>query len=219
MMKRLTALLLSLLALLSGCAGGSDVPQVRTDLETPARLLAQFPPSYEISFRLEAFQGEQRSSYSHFTAVQTADGFYYAASTGEHYLFLREAADAYGFYIWDEAAGRMSAKQNVQVSKCVLEGFQDTLLHLGLLVCDREGLTEVGEASVAGRPCRIYEGAGTAGDRFYCQQTYYIDQATGLSLFHTIRYTDQTGRTFCYQMTCERFSTQQVELPETAVGL
>ena len=221
-MKRLCFLTLCLLLLLAGCSQ-PKTEGAAAQQEEPATLTAQalslFPPSYDLSFRLEAFQGEERTSYSHITAIQTSDGFYYASSTGERYLFLRMDSDAYAFYLWDEATGTMVANQNLTFSRAVLEGFQDSILHLGLLVHDVSNLDETGTANIAGRPCQVYEGSDTAGDQFHCRRTYYIDQETGLTLSHSIQYTDQTGRAFTYLLTCEHFSTQQATLPNLSLVL
>ena len=218
-MKRLFPLLLCLLSLLSGCAGDTVPAEEKSSPLLTTQIVAQFPPAYDLSVRMEAFQGDQRTSYSHFSAVRTADGFYYAASTGEHYLFLRQDDEAYAFFLWDESAGKMVPNQGLLFSETVLEGFQDSLLHLGLLIHDTDGLAEGGTATVAGRSCRIFQGEGSAGDQFSCRQCYYIDEATGLTLFHSIQCRDQAGRTFSYLLTCETFATQGVELPEPALGL
>ena len=70
-MKRLCFLTLCLLLLLAGCSQ-PKTEGAASQQEEPATLTAQalslFPPSYDLSFRLEAFQGEERTSYSHITA-------------------------------------------------------------------------------------------------------------------------------------------------------
>lgn len=217
-MKRLLPLLLCLCVLLSGCAGGRAAPAPQKGIPARASLLSRFPASYDLTFRLEAFQGDIRTSYSQITAVQTADGFYYAASTGERYLFLRQETGAYALLLWDPAAEEMTARQDLLLSASALAGFQDALLHLGLLVCGSAGLTESGIAQIAGRPCRIYQGSSPAGDSFFRRETCWIDQATGLTLSRSVQYTDRAGRTFTYLLTCEHLSTEDVALPETPIG-
>ena len=218
-MKRLLPLLLCLSVLLSGCARECAAPAPQKEASASLPLSSRFPPSYDLTFRLEAFQGEERTSYSQITAVQTADGFYYADSTGERYLFLRQGDAGYALLLWNPAAGQMTAQQDLLLSPSALEGFQDSLLHLGLLVCDPAGLTSAGTDQVAGRPCRVYRGGGPAGDLFFRRETCCIDQATGLTLSRSVRYTDQAGRTFTYLLTCERLSTEDVALPQIATGL
>ena len=212
-MRRLTALvsLFALLPLLSGCAA-PDPPQAAE----PAGGQAQFPAEYEVVFRLEAFQGEERTSYSRFAAARTARGFYYAASTGERCLFLKEGDDAYAYYIWDPGAGRLVQNQGTVFSGQVLAGFQRSLLHLDLLAADVAGLTEDGTAAVAGRTCRIYRGAEAAGPQFQRRRICCLDAETGLALSQTTQYVSRGSQPFTYLLTCERFSTQDVSLPEPA---
>ena len=209
-MKRLLPLLL-LCLLLSACAARPS-PAARA-VSLAGRSLPALPEEYDLSFRLEAFQGEERTSYSRVTAVRTADGFSYADSTGTRCLFLRQGADAYAFYIWDSAAGAMVPNEGAVFSGDVLAGFQDSLLHLDLLCQDVSGLEAAGTASVAGRPCRIYRGAGPAGDAFTCRRTYCIDQETGLALSYTISYLQGGRERFTYRLTCDRLVTQGVRLP------
>ena len=53
------------------------------------------------------------------------------------------------------------------------------MLHLGLLVQDTSGLEETGSTRVAGRPCRVLEGEGSAGSQFTCRRRYCVDEETG----------------------------------------
>ena len=209
--------LLCVLFVLSGCAAAPAQPGGDTSSAVrPDQLPARFPPAYDLSFSLEAFQGERRSSYSYIRAIRSDDGFYYAASTGEAYLFRRQGSDTYVLYLWDEPAGEMAPSQALSFSEEMLAGFQRSLLHLELLVRDISSLSPAGEGAVAGRPCQIYAGTAPAGAQFSCQETCCIDTATGLALSYTTRYQDQAGRTFTYRLICERFVTEGVELPEAA---
>ena len=216
-MKHLPVLL-CILVLLAGCAAAPAADDSQIPAASPARLLSLFPPSYDLSFRLEAFQGKSRTSYSHIRAVQADSGFYYASSAGEYYLFLRDGPDSYVLRRWDDPAGGSSPGRTLSFSEEMLSDFQDSLLHLGLLVRDVSALPQTGECTVASRHCRIYEGTAPAGDQFSCRQICCIDTATGLALAYTIQYRDQSGRTFTYRLTCERFVTEEVALPIPADG-
>ena len=57
-MKRLLPLLLCLSVLLSGCARECAAPAPQKEASASLPLSSRFPPSYDLTFRLEAFQGE-----------------------------------------------------------------------------------------------------------------------------------------------------------------
>ena len=206
---RLLPLLLCLPLSLTACAGRpapSAAPARSLSLAAPA-----FPEEYAIAFHLEAFQGSRQTSRTRVAAVQTPEGLCYADSTGARCLFLRQGADTYLHYIWDDA-GALVRNGEEAISGAALAGFRDTVLHLGLLVQDTSGLEETGSTRVAGRPCRVLEGEGPAGSQFTCRRRYCVDEETGLALSYSLRYRGQGGRTFTYRLVCQRFSTQEVSL-------
>ena len=202
-MPRLLSLALCLL-LLAGCAAAPKLPSAAGPLQP------EFPPSYSLQAQLEAFRGEERTSRTCFEAVQTAQGFYYADSTGQRYLFLLEGADAYALYLWDRE-GTLTASAASPISRQALAGFQAALLDLGLLARDTGGLSQAGAGSVAGRPCRVYAGRDSAQ-----RQTCLVDEETGLALAYCLQYDGADGQTYTYRLTCRRFTTGDVQLPAAA---
>ena len=202
-MRRFLPLALCLL-LLSGCAPA--------ETRAPAAVSSPpgFPAVYSLSAQLDAFRGEELTSRLCFEAVQTPQGFYYAASTGERYLFLLEGPDAYALYIWDRG-GRLTPNGDTVLTRQALAGFQNTLLDLGLLERGAGELLPAGNATVAGRSCQVYA-AGEDGLR----QTCSVDRETGLALAHTAQYAGPGGETYTYQFICQRFATEGVQLPAAA---
>ena len=200
-MPRLLSLALCLL-LLAGCAAPPELPSAAGPLPP------EFPPSYSLQAQLEAFRGEERTSRTCFEAVQTAQGFYYADSTGQRYLFLLEGADAYALYLWDRE-GALTPSAAAPFTRQALAGFQETLLDLGLLARDTGSLAQTGAGSVAGRPCQRY--AGWDGAQ---RQTCLVDRETGLALAYCVQYDGADGQTYTYRFTCGRFATGDVQLPD-----
>ena len=122
-MPRLLSLALCLL-LLVGCAAAPKLPSAAGPLPP------EFPPAYSLQAQLEAFRGEERTSRTCFEAVQTAQGFYYADSTGQRYLFLLEGADAYALYLWDRE-GALTPSAAAPFTRQALEAeFNDAYFYL-----------------------------------------------------------------------------------------
>ena len=193
--KRLLCLLL-LAALLPGCSAGAP---------------AAFPPAYSLACQLEAFQGQAQTSCLRFAAAQTAEGFSYAADTGERFLFLLEGPDTYALYIRGPG-GALVENPGVRLSGQALAGFQEVLLPLGLLRPDTAGLAPAGTATVAGRPCRIYAGTVENGT-FSCWRFCCLDRETGLALASTAQYRSRDGEVFTYRLRCASFPTREAGLP------
>ena len=195
--KRL--LYLSLLAvLLPGCSGSPPPPGL--------------PPVFSITCQLEAFQGEGLTSRTRFTAVQTGQGFYYADSAGDCYLFLLEGLGTYTLYI-QGPSGPLLPNQGAHFSGEALAGFQETFLPLGLLRPDTVGLRDAGTATVAGRPCQIYAGTLETSSNCSYWQFCCLDQETGLALFRTAQYRTWDGQVFTYRLRCMSIALQGAELP------
>ena len=210
--RALAALCLTLL--LAGCAAAPQAePPVRlaAALPTPA-----FPAEYALTFRLDAYQGEERTSSHRFTAIRTETGFYCADSTGVCYLFLRQPSGLYRLYIRHPVSGELAANGEVLLTRAGAERLQDLLCGLGILVRNTAGLTETSQAKVRGRPCHILQSQETAAGQTVCRRIYCIDGETGLALQQSIHYGGTGGTILSYILTCEEFRTSGVTLPEVA---
>ncbi len=200
-MRRLTACLLAVLLLLCACAGeGAAKP-------------AALPESCRFVYRMESYEGAERTSHQVVTVVQSGDGVYYSAG-GAEFLFRRESAESYTMYIRSQVYGTFTVSPGELVGREKVERFASGVLHIGLLCQDTEGLTPAGEDTAAGRVCTVYEGAGPAGTEYQRAVRLLVDQETGLVLGQWLRYTHrETGAETVYVMICELFEIGPVSLP------
>jgi len=200
--KKFAVLAAALALLLCACAG-----EERT--ESPV-----LPPSYRIVYRMESYEGTERTSHAVLTAARSEEGFYYDAGDGAEFLFLEESADTYTMYIRSEANGIFSVSPGELVGREKVEQFAAGVLYVGLLTQDTAGLALTGEGKAAGRDCFVYEGARAAGQEYTLRIRLLIDRETGVTLGHRLCYTHRvTGAETVYVMVCELFETGAVSLP------
>ena len=118
-MRRLTAGLLAVL-LLCACAGeGAAKP-------------AALPESCRFVYRMESYEGAERTSHQVVTVVQSGDGVYYSAG-GAEFLFRRESAESYTMYIRSQVYGTFTVSPGELVGREKVERFASGVLHLSLI--------------------------------------------------------------------------------------
>lgn len=201
-MRRRTAYLVLVLALLTACAG-----------ETPAEPPA-LPETCRFVYRMESYEGAEQTSHQVVTVVQNGEGVYYSAGDGAEFLFRRESAETYTLYIRSRVHGAFTVSPGELVGREKVERFARGVLHIGLLRQDTTGLTPAGEDTAAGRPCAVYQGEGPAGEEYRRTVRLLVDRETGLVLGQWLRYTHrETGEETLYVMICELFETEVEALP------
>ena len=201
-LKRLLVCLPLALLFLCACAG-----------ETPEETAA-LPESCRLVYRMESYQGEERTSHQVVTVVQNAAGVYYSSGDGSEFLFRRESPETYTLYIRSQVHGAFTVSPGEVVGREKVERFAAGVLHIGLLRQDTAGLTPAGEGTAAGRACAVYEGSGPAGAEYRRTTRLLVDRETGLVLGQWLRYTHRdTGEETVYVMICELFEAGEVSLP------
>lgn len=197
-----------ILFLLTGCVQ----PRQADSIPLIARALPLLPSSYHYAYRLDSYTDGVQTSHSHSTAARTEEGFSYATHTGQQWLFLRQDNGLFAYYVLD-SSGTLVSNENIQLSAAAVEQLQTALLPLGILSPEEESLSDSGKTSWLGRSCRILTGQSAEEASIQSQRTYYVDLATGVTLYHLIQYTDTDGSVHTYELTCERFTTEAVLLP------
>lgn len=201
-MRRSTACLVLAALLLTACAGETPPPP-------PA-----LPESCRVVYRMESYEGAERTSHLVVTVVQSPEGVYYDPGDGAEFLFRRESAESYTMYIRSQVHGAFTVSPGELVGREKVERFAQGVLHIGLLRQDTAGLTPAGEDTAAGRPCAVYEGESPAGAEYRRTVRLLVDRETGLTLGQWLHYTHQeTGEETVYVMICELFETGPVALP------